>query len=136
MQLRMCPVVAVLLSLVKCRIWMVVLISGTQGVTAIRIRTHVIGPRVHTKSILGWVDDPAVRQGFWRGGPLLGIKDVEVGGCRSQKLCVILGFGLDLIDGVIGILITVWRLWLWLVLVMERAPNVCGKPAGDLKGCA
>lgn len=62
------------------------------------------------------------------------VKDVgiEMWRCRSQELCIVLRFSLDMVDGVARILIAV-GLYL-LLLVLERVLG--GKPAGDLKGCA
>jgi hypothetical protein len=53
-QLRMCPVLVVLLRpLLESR--MFGRISTTQGVTAICVRTHVIAARVYAQSILRWI---------------------------------------------------------------------------------
>jgi len=133
MQLWMRPVLVVLLlSLLESRVF--VRISTTHGVTAIRIRTHVIAARVYAQSILRWIHHSTVGQRFWRRGPLLRVKDVgiKMWRCRGQELCIILWLSLDMVDGVIRILIAI-GLYLRL-LVQERVLG--GKPAGDLKGCA
>jgi hypothetical protein len=121
-----------LLSLLESR--MFIWISTAQGVTAVWIRTHVIAARVYTQSILRWIYHSTIGQRFWWRGPLLRVKDVgvEMRRCRGQELCLVLRLRLDMIDGVIRILITIW-LYL-LLLVLEC--GLGGKPAGDLKGCA
>jgi hypothetical protein len=65
---------------------------------------------------------------------LLCVKDVgiEVWGCRSQELSLVLWLCFDMVNGVARILVAV-RVYL-LLLVLERVLG--GKPAGDLKGCA
>jgi len=133
MQLRLCPVLVVLLlPLMESR--MFVRISTTQRVTAVWIRTHVIAARVYTQSILRWIHHSTIGQRIWWRGPLLRVKDVgiEMRRCRGQELCLVLRLRLDMIDGVIRILIAIW-LYL-LLLVLEGVLG--GKPAGDLKGCA